>query len=303
MSLTVAITAGLGSALAYGAGTAGQHAAAHTGASRADAGKLAALARDPRWLLASIGDVVGIGLQLLALASGPVVLVQPLLVVSLPVAVVLRSWFGGPRPSRSDLGNCATLVLGLALFFLLLGQPGRGRIIGLAAAGWTSALALLGGALAIGAVRHRSSVPRAVVFGVVAGCWFGVVSVLIEAVASVWQHDHLAGFGRPQGLVPLIAVLVLAIGGYLLVQIGFQIGPLGASFAPNLILDPVVAVVLGAALLGEHVRLGSGRIVGYLVCVLVVGWAVIRLAGPVSGPGGAGPASAGLRGSATMEAS
>ncbi|MBV9823115.1 MAG: hypothetical protein JO144_12825, partial [Actinobacteria bacterium] len=70
---------------------------------------------------------------------------------------------------------------------------------------------------------------------------------------------------------------------YLLVQVGFQLGPLGASFPANLILDPVVAVVLGAALLGEHVRLGPGRLLGYLVCVALVGWAAVRLAGPVAG--------------------
>ncbi len=280
MSLILAVAAGLGSALAYGAGTAGQHAAAYTGDSCADAGKLADLVRNPRWLLASVADVVGIGLQLVALASGPVVLVQPLLVISLPVAVLLRSRFGAPRPSRSDLASCAAVILGLALFFVLLGEPSRGRIIGAQAAGLTSVAALAGGGLAIAAVRRRAAVPRAVIFGVVAGCWFGVVSVLIEAVASVWQDDHLAGFGRPVGLVPLAAVLVLAVGGYLVVQIGFQLGPLGASYPPNLILNPVVAVVLGAALLGEHVRLGSGRILGYLLCVLVVGWAALRLAEP-----------------------
>jgi hypothetical protein len=119
-----------------------------------------------------------------------------------------------------------------------------------------------------------------VILGVVAGCWFGVVSVLIEAVSSIWERAGLAGFGRTAGLVPLIAVIVLAVGAYLLVQLGFQLGPLEASFPPNLILDPVVAVVLGAALLGEHVRLASGRSLGYLVCLALVGWAAVRLAGP-----------------------
>ena len=41
-----------------------------------------------------------------------------------------------------------------------------------------------------------------------------------------------------------------------------------------------MAVVLGAALLGEHVRLGPGRLLGYLVCVALVGWAAVRLAAP-----------------------
>jgi len=278
VSATLAIAAGLGSALAYGAGTAGQHAAAYTGT--ADAGRLLALLRNPRWLLATAGDVVGVVLQVLALANGAVVLVQPLLVVSLPVAVLLRSFFGGPRPTAADSLNCAVLIGGLALFFVLVGEPGRGRVIGPQATAWIAIAALAFGALAIAAMRSRPPVPRAVTFGVVAGCWFGVVSVLIEAVSSVWQREGLAGFGRWAGLVPLVAVLVLALGAYLLVQVGFQLGPLGASFPANLILDPVVAVVLGAALLGEQVRLGSGRLPGYLVCVALVGWAAVRLAAP-----------------------
>ena len=278
MSLTLAVAAGLGSALAYGAGTAGQHAAAYTGADCADAGKLLDLARNPRWLLASAGDVFGILLQLVALANGPVVLVQPLLVLSLPVAVLIRTLFGEPRPTRRDLGNCAVLIAGLCIFFVLLGEPHRGRIIGLHAAGWVSALALLAGAAAIGVTARWRPVPRAITFGTVAGCWFGLVSVLIEAVSSVWEDRGLAGFGHAAGVVPLIAVVVLAVGGYLLVQVGFQLGPLGASFPPSLIMDPVLAVALGAALLGERVPLGPGHVVGYLACVLLVGWAALRLA-------------------------
>ena len=106
MSLTLAVAAGLGSALAYGAGTAGQHAVGlHRSAARRRR-LLRSWLRNPRWLLASAGDVVGVGLQVLALANGAVVLVQPLLVLSLPVAVLLRSSFGGPRPSAAD---CAQL--------------------------------------------------------------------------------------------------------------------------------------------------------------------------------------------------
>ena len=278
MSLTLAVAAGLGSALAYGAGSAGQHAAAYTG--RADAGQLADLIRNPRWLLASVGDLLGIALQLIALGNGPVVLVQPLLVLSLPVAVLVRSAFGVPRPSWIDLVNCAALIGGLAIFLGLLGEPHRGWTIGLAAASWTSLIAVLLGGLAIAIMRDKAAVPRAVTFGVVAGSWFGVVSVLIEAVSKVLSDDGLAGFTGAEGLVPLIAVVVLAVGGYLLVQIGFQLGPLGASFPPNLVLDPVVAVVLGAALLGERVPLGPWRVIGYLFCIGLIGWAAVRLADP-----------------------
>jgi hypothetical protein len=276
VAVTLAVAAGIGSALAYGAGTAGQHAAAYTG--EVDAGRLADLLRNPRWLLATVGDLLGAGLQIVALSNGAVVLVQPLLVLSLPVAVVLRSWFGAPPPTRRDLGNCLLLIAALSLFFVLLGEPRRGRIIDTTAAAWTTTAAMALGALAITAVRQRPPVPRVIVFGVVAGSWFGVVSVLIEAVTKVWGSEGLDGFDGATGLVPLVGVIALSVAAYLLVQIGFQLGPLGASFPPNLILNPVVAVVLGALLLGEHVSLSGVRIPGYLACLAVAAWATVRLA-------------------------
>ncbi|MGX7677648.1 DMT family transporter [Jatrophihabitans sp. DSM 45814] len=280
MSTAIAVAAGLGSAIAYGAATAGQHAAAYTGDGEADAGRLADLLRNPRWLVATAGDVLGALLQIVALSNGPVVLVQPLLVLALPIAVAIRSWFGEPRPSSTDLLNCALVILALSGFFALLGEPSRGRIIGTASAAWATSIAFVAGGLAILVVRHRSPVIRAVVFGVVAGCWFGLVSVLIEAVSSVWEKQGLEGFGDPEGFVPLVCVIGLAVVGYLLVQIGFQIGPLGASFPANLILDPVTAVVLGAVLLGEQVPTGGAKVLGYLVCLIVLAYAAVRLAQP-----------------------
>ena len=278
MSIAIALAAGAGSALAYGAGTAGQHAAAYCG--EADAGRLVELLRNPRWLAATAGDVLGIVLQIVALGNGPVVLVQPLLILALPVAVLLRSAFGGPRPSRGDLLYCALSVAALAGFFGLLGEPSRGRIIGPAAAGLTCSVSFVAGLALIAAVRRRSPTRRAVAFGVVAGCWFGVVSVLIEAVSSVWESEGVEGFGDARGLVPLAGLVVLAVVGYLIVQVGFQLGHLGASFPANLVLDPVVAVVLGAVLLGERVPLGGLKVLGYLLCLAAVAFAAIRLANP-----------------------
>ncbi len=275
-TVAIAVACGLGSALSYGAATAGQHAAAYCG--QMDAGRLAELVRNPRWLAASVGDVLGVVLQIIALNNGPVVLVQPLLVLALPIAVVMRHWFGAPRPSRSELGYCALVIVALGLFFGLLGEPARGHIIGTAPAAWTAGLAFVIGLAAIAIVRHRSPVRRAVVFGIVAGCWFGVVSVLIEAVGVVYRIEGLGGFDDWRGIVPLAGVIVLAVVGYLIVQLGFQLGPLGASFPPNLILDPVVAVVLGAVLLSEQVPLGGAKVLGYLLCLAAVTWAAIRLA-------------------------
>ena len=285
MSIPVAVAAGIAAAGCYGAATAGQHASAYHGSS--DPGRLLRLLRDPRWLVATAGDGVGVLLHALALANGPIVLVQPLLVLALPTAVAVRPTFGGHRPTRSDLLGCGLVVLALTAFFALLGQPMHGRIISTAAALTTCAVALVVGGVALLATWRSAPARRAVVVGAVAGCWFGVVSVLVEAVAVVWHAEGLEGFVDARGLAALLGIAVLGAGGYLLVQFGFQIGPLAASFAINLVLDPVVAVVLGAAVLDEHVALGGLRILGYACCAVAVGWAAFRLAeppGPATSP-------------------
>ncbi|HEX9230671.1 MAG TPA: hypothetical protein VF869_02090, partial [Jatrophihabitantaceae bacterium] len=67
MSLLVAVPCGVAAAIAYGAATAVQHSAAHTGTGAADAIGLLRLLRDPRWLLSIGGDAVGLALQVVAL--------------------------------------------------------------------------------------------------------------------------------------------------------------------------------------------------------------------------------------------
>jgi hypothetical protein len=63
-----------------------------------------------------------------------------------------------------------------------------------------------------------------------------------------------------------------------LTQVSFQVGDLAASFPANEATAPVVAVVLGAALLHERLPLSAGHLAAYLVCVGVVGLGAVQLA-------------------------
>ncbi|MCW2540259.1 MAG: hypothetical protein JWN95_1984 [Frankiales bacterium] len=293
MAIAVAVAAGIAAAVAYGVSTAGQHAATFTGC--VDGRKIVELFRDRLWLAATLGDVLGALLQVVALSNGAVVIVQPLLILSLPIAVLARPRFGGPGPSRQQLRLCGLLVLALSGFFLLVGEPSRGRTIGLTATIWTTLCFVLAGVGAVALARNGRPIPRAAVFGAVAGCWFGFVSVLIEAVSHIFETRGIAGFAAVHGWLPLAAAVLFALGGYLLVQFGFQLGPIGASFPANLICDPVVAVVLGAVLLHERLPVDPILGLGYLICLLALIYGAIRLANPedAGGPSvGRGTASA-----------
>jgi hypothetical protein len=121
---------------------------------------------------------------------------------------------------------------------------------------------------------------RAGVYGGVAGAWFGLVGVLLNATATTWRDHGISGFSDPQGLVPLIGLIVIGALGITLTQISFQVGALGASFPANKAADPVVAVVLGSVLLHERVPVGGLVVVGYAVCLAAIVGGTIRLANP-----------------------
>jgi len=286
VSLVLAVPFGVASAIAYGASTAVQHQAAHTGTGHADARGLLLLLRDPRWWLSIGGDSVGFALQVIALSNGPVVLVQPLLVLTLPVSLFAGALLGSARPRRADYIACLAILAALTVFFLVLGTPNAGRVVSLRALAVTFASELAAGALLCVAVSRQGAVLRAGVFGGVAGVWFGSLGVAINAVTTQYRHDGVLGVVTDaNGLVPLLALVVLGTCGIALTQVSFQIGSLAAAFPANKAADPVAAVVLGAVLLHEHVPATPADIVVYIACLAAIAAGAVRLAAPRSSSG------------------
>jgi drug/metabolite transporter (DMT)-like permease len=278
MSLAVAVPCGIGAAIAYGASTAVQHSAAHTGTGEADAAGLVALLRNPRWLLSIGGDAFGLLLQVIALATGPVVLIQPLLVLALPVSLPVGWLLGGPRPQRGDYLACFGIVAALAVFFGLVGDPGEGDPLLAGPALVTVLVGVAIGAVVGWVVRGRRAAVRAIGFGAVAGGCFGIVGVLINAVARTYDDHGIDGFTHAQGLIPLVGVIVVGALGMTLTQISFQVGALSASFPANESTAPLVAVLLGALVLHERVPFSAWFLVGYVACFAVIVAGTIRLA-------------------------
>ncbi len=281
MSLEVAIPLGIGSAIVYGISIVVQHDAAHLGTGEEDPKRLLRLLHNPRWLLAIAGDAVGFALQIAALSTGPVVVIQPLVVLMLPVALIAGWLMGARRPRLGDyLGSLAVLA-GLAGFLAMVGRPGRPHPPN----PWHASIAVvvvLGVGIVLAyAVRERSATLRGAVYGGVAGTCFGTLGVLINTV-SHRVVDH--GFGplltRPSGVVSLVGIALMGALGIVLTQLSFQVGKLGATLPANLSTDPVAAVVLGAVLLREHIPTGPLFIVGYLACLAAVVAGNIRLAAP-----------------------
>lgn len=284
MSVLIPLSFGVASAAVYGAATVVQHrlAQATSDEGEVSASGLRSLLRRPLFLFAVVGDALGFLLQVVALSAGSVVVIQPLVVLMLPVSLAVSFAFTRRRPVLGECLGVLAVVGGLGTFLAAVGQPSGGQVPRWQIVGEAVVAILVIGALAAVVVRRRGSVTRAVVFGGVAGLYFGSMAVMVDAAASWTSRDGVEGLlESPRGQVCLGGVVVLGIGGMVFTQLSFQLGALGAALPVNLAVDPLIAVLLGATLLHETVPVSGPRVVLYVACLAVVVAGAVRLARPV----------------------
>jgi drug/metabolite transporter (DMT)-like permease len=287
-SLVVAVPFGIASAVVYGASIVIQHRTAQEHVEtegETSASGLLKLARNRVWWLAIAGDFVGFVLQIIALSAGPVVVVQPLVVLMLPVSLAFSFALGGHRPGLGDYLGVLGVLGGLGVFLALIGEPGVGHVPRPRVLVMSLVLVLVVGVGMALLATGRNQVVRGAVYGIVAGGYFGTLAVMVDAASDRASRGGIHGLlATPRGLVPLIGIAVLGVGAIVLTQMSFQVGALGATLPANLAADPLVAVLLGVVLLREHIPLSVGHLAAYLLCLVAVVAGAIRLANPKDVP-------------------
>jgi drug/metabolite transporter (DMT)-like permease len=227
---------------------------------------LVRLAQDRTWLTGIGLAFLAYALQSVALAFGPLALVQPLLVAevvfALPISVRLHHMSLG----RREWAGAAAVVIGLATA-IVAGHP-RGDPVaaGLLEWGGVVAAAAVLTALAVSIARRIRGPVRASVLAVSAGVAMGTQSgLLAETVRAFRMEGVVAVFAQWQ----TYALVVVSIGGLLLIQSAYQAGPLAASMPVMDTTEPVVAVWIGLLLFEERIADGLLR-QGLAVLGLVV---------------------------------
>ena len=115
---------------------------------------------------------------------------------------------------------------------------------------------------------------RAVAFASAGGVAYGYVSVLMRAVSQSVQQG---GFGLSHVASVLGIALSLAVGGWL-VQHAYAGGPPHLAVACLTVVDPLVAVGIGAFLLGEAAHLSIWTGAGLFACAFAAIGGVFALA-------------------------
>jgi drug/metabolite transporter (DMT)-like permease len=208
------------------------------------------LVRRPIWLAGTAGDTLGYVAQAAALGLGSLVLVQPLLATSLLFALPLGAWWVGRRLRRSDGLWALALTAGLAAF-LVAGEPTEGVDRADAGPWLVAAAAFVPATAACVVVAARSRGPtRAVALAAATGILYGVAAALTKSTVSLLDDGVV---GVVTSWEPYALVAAAGLGTYLQ-QSSYQAGDLSQALPAAAVLEPVVAVALGIALLDEELR-------------------------------------------------
>ncbi|MFI9381433.1 DMT family transporter [Kutzneria sp. NPDC052558] len=262
MNLLIAVPAAVGGAAFFGLTSALQHRATQQVRQRdaLEPGLLVDLAQQRVWLLSLVANAFGVILQWVALTTGPLVLVQPLLVTGLLFGVLFSGSF-----DRVVLLGAGLCVAGLAAFLLVAQPTGDstemtlGGVLPLA----IGLAAILAICLAVAA--HRPGNTRALALAVAAGVLYGVSAGLAKLAAEELSQGILVLLTH----WPIYAVAVCGPLGFLLSQNAFQAErALAPALAVITILDPLVGIGIGILWLGEDLHSGVGPVIGQVLALL-----------------------------------
>jgi drug/metabolite transporter (DMT)-like permease len=251
------------------------------------------LLHKPVWFGGILAVTVGFLLQATALGEGALSVVEPILVLELPLTLILASRVFGSNMGWREWVPALAMTVGLAgLLYFLSPTPGRSDKVHLYVwlIGIGANLAVVGALVAWGrqgpAGRNgggkdgkgnggkRSSSHQAAVFGVAAGTAFGLTAALMKGMTTHFSN----GFGAIFTSWQLYAMVATGTLGMFLVQSALNAGRLIAAQPGLTLSDPIVSILWGVLAFHEKVSGGTVSLLFAALSTLLIAAAVVALA-------------------------
>ncbi|MFL4478457.1 DMT family transporter [Paeniglutamicibacter sp. ORCA_105] len=249
----LAVTAAIAGAFFLAFGTQRQSSAVRASAGGLDVtgwGMLR-LFRTPRWVLGLVLLAMGMSLNVYALASAPLTVVQPIGAIALVITTVVNAREHHIKMNRPTILAIIACMVGSAAFVFLAIEvsaeehkitSGQELLTILILA---IAVAVFGGAVVL--FPHRLG---AFFYILGAGVLFGFVAVLVRTI-SVSLLDPNGRFLANVSWYSILAVVVAGLLGSYFVQNAYSKGPPDLVIAGLTVIDPIVGISIGIAILGE----------------------------------------------------
>ncbi|MFI2433215.1 DMT family transporter [Streptomyces sp. NPDC018693] len=267
-ALALSVVLSFVSAVAYAGGAIVQEQVALSSPD----GSYAPLRRLSWWAAVALNGIGGL-LHVVALAYGPLSLVQPLGALTIVFALPMAALFVGRRAGRTAWRGAIMATVGLAGLLSLVGTSDAQS---LSTAQRVSVALVTGGAVVAlmiaGRAAHRHPVVRSVLLATGSGIAFGMSSVFTKVVTVDWT-----GSVRMADLPTFAAIGVFAVAGVLLSQASYRGAGLAAPLATLTVVNPVVAAAVGITMFGETFRYGATGTALALSCGVVAAGGLILL--------------------------
>jgi len=231
------------------------------------------LIRHKVWL-AGIGMVILAAVcQAVALATGPVALVQPIFIIELPFTLLVASRLNRRKLPRMTWWAVGLVTVALGGGLAAAAPSGGGTDASLKV--WVTALIVTGCfeavVITVG-VRTRGNV-RGAAFGLAAACGYALTATLMKSAVAALNQGVGAFFSTWQ----LYATAVAGVGALFLLQNALQAGSLVAVQPPLTLGDALISACYGVTVFGETVNTGGWLLVIQVVAVLAIAVGCVEL--------------------------
>ena len=207
------------------------------------------------WLLGCVGLIAGFLLQAFALHVGRLTIVQPILTLELPFLVAILAFWFRKHLSWTEWTGAIVATAGLALFLAQAVPTGGDEVPGLEGWGIASFAVILGSAVAVLLAQFGPPAWRAAMFGAAAAIMFAFTAALIKQVTADF-HPSWYTFLTQWHVYAMAVTGLLAV---FLAQNAFHAGPVTASQAALVIVDPLASIGIGVGLFGDTIHTAGSR--------------------------------------------
>ncbi|MCH0558226.1 DMT family transporter [Streptomyces sp. MUM 16J] len=273
MAIAVAVPAALLAACCFAVAAVLQQEAAATAPEKESLRPrlIWSLAHRPLWLTGIALSAVSFVIQGAALAFGPLVLVLPLASTDLLFALPLMAWRRRRRLTRWEVTGAACTAGGVAAFLTVLPSSASERRPD--AWDWLPLLAVVASCVTVlvSAGLRTAGRVRAGAYAGAAGLLFALLDALTNSAAGLFRNHGVTALGHWEPY----ALLFVGAAGLLLAQSSFQAGSLAVSLPLIDTIEPIGAVLIGAAVFHERLATSGYLAVQVLGAVLAVTGIVI----------------------------
>ena len=230
--------------------------------------------RRPSWVVGTTLLWLAVVFQLVSLALSPLIVVQPVGVVAMVITAVLNSRISRVRLPKRAMISLAMCVGGIAVFvvtaaFTAGDQPVTDQKL-------ITILIIDGVVLAAAGVlflllRYRAI---ALFYIIGAGVLYGFVATFAKAVIGRLQQNEFDWLTW----LCVAALVIGAVVGMVFVQNAYSSGPPDLVIAGLTVIDPLVAILIGIAVLHEAAGAPLWAILVFIVAGLIALFGVVGLA-------------------------